>query len=92
MAQHFFNCVPPVIAAIFGNSRLVEVPDRLSNYNFHSFRSSSLGSLQTLDNGQENSSFDLLSLGICGSGAMVNSPVFPSQIWTSAEEKLGRSE
>lgn len=64
MGQHLFNCVPLLISAIFGNLYLVEVPDTFSNYNFHLFRSLSLGSLQILDNAQGKSSFDVLSLGI----------------------------
>lgn len=67
------------------------MPD--SNYNFHSFKSSNLGPLHTLDNAQGNSSFDVLSLGIWGSAATVKShQYFPSQTLTSAEEKPGKLE
>lgn len=60
----------------------MKVPDSLSSYNFHSFRSSSLASLQTLDNAQENSSMDVLSLGIWGSAATVKShQYFPVRFW-----------
>lgn len=92
MAQHFFNCVPLLISAIFGNLCLVEVPDTFNNYNFHSFRSSSLGSLQTLDNAQGKSCFDVLSCFDVQLQWNHTHAKFPSQISTSAEEKLGKSE
>lgn len=92
MAQHFFNCVPPLISAIFGNSYLVEVPDRRSNYNFQL--------IQVLKSGISTNSRQcprklffwpviIGNLWQCSYGEVT--PVFPSQISTTAEEKLGKS-